>query len=137
MFYVVQNYTYYAFWRLRKVFEFTYQLIEDSTVLDDSISGVFLSYVKKQQPGKDLYRFSELAVFIKEMHQVTKDAAESLLYNDKICFMNRYKPHPARPSQLYFYFRGDSHSPKPLSQLRHAEKIEISTNNKHYIYRRG
>ena len=64
------------------------------------------------------------------MHRVRKDAAESLLYNDKLCVMNRYIPHPARPSQLYFYFCGNSHSPKPLSRLRHAEKVEMSTNNK-------
>ena len=45
--------------------------------------------------------------------------------------MNRYIPHPARPGQLYFYYRGDNHnSPKPLSRPRYAEKVEMSTNNK-------
>ena len=137
MFYVIQNYTYGNLILLEKVFEFTYQLIEDSTVLDNSISGTILNIVKrwlprKQLSGKDIYIFDQLPFFIEEMHWMRKDAAESLLYNDKICVMNRYMPHPARPSQLYFYFsfRSDRHSPKPLSRLRHAEKVEMSTNNK-------
>ena len=130
MFYVIQNYTYGNPRLLEKVFEFTYQLIEDSTVLDNSISGAILNGVKRRLSRKDVYTFHQLTFFIEEMHRVRKDAAESLLYNDKICIMNRYIPHPARPSQLYFYFRGDSHSPKPLSRPPHAEKVEMSTNNK-------
>ena len=129
MFYVIQNYTYGNLRLLEKVFEFTYQLIEDSTVLDNSISGAILNGVKRWLSGKDVNTFYQLTFFIKEMHTVRKDAAESLLYNDKICFMNRYIPHPARPSQLYFY-HDISYSPIPLSRFGHAEKVEMSTNNK-------
>ena len=106
MFYVIQNYTYGNLRLLEKVFEFTYQLIEDSTILDDSISGAILSNVKRLMSEKDFYTFYQLTFFIEEMHLVRTDAAESLLYNDKFCIMNRYIPHPARPSQLYFYYIG-------------------------------
>ena len=108
--------------------------MKDSTILDKSIGEAFLNNVKRQLWEKTWGVISPSITLIKDLYEKglkeRSNAAESLLYNDKICFMNRHTPNPARPRQLYFYSDIISHWPMPLSRFCHIEKVEVSANNK-------
>ena len=106
-------------------------MIEDATILDESISEAFLNGVLKNLTV-DYFYFNELPIsLIDDLYKENPEARESLLYNDKICIMNRYIPDPAKPSQFYVYHGasyGTSSFPSP--RIRHTKQTKTTSVNK-------
>ena len=76
-------------------------MIEDSTA--ESIGEAVLNDVRKGLLEGDSTLLELRLDLITAVYRTRPDARDGLLYNDKICVMNKYIPNPTRPSELYFY----------------------------------
>ena len=125
---MLQNYTYPTkqIWRLINVHKFTYELIEDSTILDDNISEAILNYVKKCQNVTS--QIGMIHPYLDLMPLAATQNTERVLYSDKICYMNRYIPNSNRPSQLYLWLSTRYMFPDPISVSCQPKQISTSSN---------